>query len=388
MLGVFYKYFRMRKIEGLLYSNNNKIALKIKHGIIQEIEQVTNFNDASAHKRFIAPGLIDNQVNGYIGVEFSKPNLSVNEMLDIVRMHRKHGVTTFMPTVITASHKSLLNSFTNLSLTAHDPEVANAVSGYHLEGPYISPKDGYRGAHSLEDVRKPNWDEFQELNEAAQGKILQITIAPEIDGAIEFIKKCVQNDIVIALGHHNASAAVIERAVDAGARTVTHLGNGMANMINRFENPFWQQIADDRLMCSCILDGFHLPREMVKVLYRSLTSKRIILTSDMTMLAGMPPGKYVWDGKDVVLTDDGVIRLPEQNCFAGASLPLRIGVENVMKFTDCSLSEAIDMASINPAKLYGLNDRGVIQVGNRADLILFNFENGNINIIETVTVNT
>ncbi|PKQ44453.1 N-acetylglucosamine-6-phosphate deacetylase [Confluentibacter flavum] len=377
----------MRKIEGILYSNNQKIALKIEHGIIQEIEQVVDFKDADANKRYIAPGLIDNQVNGCIGIEFSKPDLLVTEMLDIVRMHRKHGVTTFMPTLITASHKSLLKSFANLSLTFRDPEVSNAVPGYHLEGPYISPEDGYRGAHSLKYVRKPNWDEFQELNETAEGNILQITLAPEIDGAIKFIKKCVQNNIVVALGHHNASSEIIEQAVDAGAKTVTHLGNGMANMINRFENPFWPQIADDRLMCSCILDGFHLRPEIVKVLYRSLTSKRIILTSDMTMLAGMPPGEYVWDGKDVLLTVDGVIMLPEQNCFAGASLPLRKGVENVMKYTGCNLREAIDMASKNPAKLYGLNDRGSIQVGNRSELILFNFENGKINITETVITN-
>ncbi len=373
----------MKKIEGILYSDNSQVSLEIEEGVIRRVERKEQPPGKTAGP-YIAPALIDNQVNGYIGFEFSRPDLSPEDMLKIVREHRKNGVATFIPTVITASRESLVRSFGNLAAALGNHEVARAVPGFHLEGPYISPEDGYRGAHSREYVRKPDWDEFMRLNEAAEGRIMQVTLAPEADGAIAFIKKCVQQNIVVSLGHHNGSAEDIERAVDAGARTVTHLGNGMANSIHRFNNPLWMQLAEDRLMCSLILDGFHLPPEMVKVFYRAKGPERIILTSDMTMLAGMPPGNYIWDGKEVRLTPEGIIRYEKENCFAGASLPLRTGIGNMMQFTGCSLAEAVDMASKNPAGLYGLSDRGSIAAGKRADLILFTMENGIMNIIETI----
>ncbi len=222
------------------------------------------------------------------------------------------------------------------------------------------------------------------MNEIADGKIIQVTLAPEVKGAISFIEKCVENNIVIALGHHNANAAEIKRAVDAGAKTVTHLGNGCANSINRFNNPLWMQLAEDRLMSSLILDSFHLLPELVKVFYRAKGSKRIILTSDMTMLAGMPAGNYNWDGKEVVLTPEGVIMRPSEGVFAGASLPLITGVGNMMKFTDCGLHEAINMATKNPANLYEFEDRGSIKVGKRADLILFNLDDYKLTINKTI----
>ncbi len=374
----------MKKIEGILYSDNSRVSVEIEDGIIQKVSKIDSFNNETSAEQYIAPALFDNQVNGYVGIEFSKPDLSVDDMLRVVREHRKNGVVSFMPTVITGSFESLNRSFGNLAKTLQNPEVAYSVPGFHLEGPYISPVKGFYGAHRLEDVRKPDWDEFQQLNETANGKIMQVTLAPEVEGAIEFIKKSVQNNIVISLGHHNGNAEDIERAVDAGARTVTHLGNGMANSINRFENPLWMQLADDRLMSSLILDGFHLRPEIVKVFYRAKGAERTILTSDMTMLAGMPPGNYVWDGNDVELTPEGIIMFPKANCFAGASLPLKVGVGNMMKFSGCSLGEAINMASKNPADLYGLNDRGVIAEGKRADIILFNLKGGTLNIVDVV----
>lgn len=374
----------MRKIEGNLYSDNSKVSIEIKNDLISKIETIDRFSNVNNENYFIAPALIDNQINGYLGTEFSIPNLSIDDMHKVVAGLQQKGVATFLPTVITASQVSLTNSFKNLSNARMDIEVSISVPGFHLEGPYISPESGFRGAHSLDDIRKPNWDEFQRINEVADGKIIQVTLAPEIDGAISFIKKCVENDIVVSLGHHNASADEIKLAVDAGARTVTHLGNGCANEINRFNNPLWMQLADDRLMSSLIVDGFHLLPEIVKVFYKSKGNENIILTSDMTMLAGMPSGDYIWDGKEVVLTPEGIIILPEANCFAGASLPLIDGVGNMMKFTNCSLEDAINMATKNPAKLYGFEDRGSIEVGKRADIILFNLENNKLNIQETV----
>ncbi len=374
----------MKRIEGVLYSSLNKVSIEIENGIIQKIESIATFENESSAKCFIAPGLIDNQINGYLGTEFSLPNLTTDDMVKIVNTLYKKGVTSFLPTVITASQESLINSFKNLARARNHSDVANSIHGYHLEGPYISSEEGYRGVHSLKDIRNPNWDEFQKLNEAADGKILQVTLAPEREGAVEFIKKCVQHNVVVSLGHYNATADVVKRAVDAGAKTVTHLGNGCANMINRFTNPFWMVMAEDRLMSSLILDGFHLLPEMVSTFYRTKGIDRIILTSDMTMLAGLPPGDYHWDTKDVVLTEEGVIRSKEDNCFAGASLTLDVGIGNMMKFTGCSLEEAINMASKNPASLYQLDDIGTIAIGKRADLILFNIKDNKLDVVQTI----
>lgn len=374
----------MKKIEGVLYSTLNKVSIEFENGIIKKIESITTFENESSAKCFIAPGLIDNQINGYLGIEFSLANLNSDDMIKVVKALYKKGVTSFLPTVITASHESLINSFTNLARARKHSDIADTIPGYHLEGPYISSEEGYRGVHSLKDIREPKWDEFQKLNEAAEGRILQVTLAPEIEGTVEFIKKCVQHNVVVSLGHYNATSDVVKRAVDTGAKTVTHLGNGCANTINRFTNPFWMVMAEDRLMSSLILDGFHLLPEMVTAFYRTKGKDRMILTSDMTMLAGLPPGDYHWDTKDVVLTEDGVIRSKEDNCFAGASLTLDVGVGNMMKFTGCSLEEAINMASKNPASLYQLNDRGTITVGKRADLILFNMEDNKLDIAKTI----
>ncbi len=373
----------MKKIEGILYSTGESVSVEVQDGIIREVRVTTSPVQKKEDALYLAPAFFDNQINGYIGTEFSDPLLTTEVMLKIVKALQRVGVVSFLPTVITASHTSLLRSFRNLSAALEHDEVAYSVPGFHLEGPYISPVDGYRGAHSREHVRLPDWDEFMVLNEAAGGRILQVTLAPEVEGAEAFIRKCVEHGVVVSLGHHNGSAEDIRRAVDAGARTVTHLGNGMANHIHRFNNPLWMQLADDRLMSSLILDGFHLPPEMVTVFYRAKGSGRIILTSDMTMLAGMPPGKYEWDGKEVRLTDEGIILLEKENCFAGASLPVHVGVGNMMRFTGCSLKEAVEMATKNPAGLYGMKDRGGMEPGMRADLILFTLEKGKLNIRET-----
>jgi len=374
----------MNKVEGYLFSSKNKISLEIENGLIKKIENISSFENKSSEKYFISPALFDNQINGYLGIEFSKPDLSLEDMRKVVKGLRKVGVGIFLPTVITASFESLVNSFKNLSEAIKDKNIALSIPGFHLEGPYISPVEGYRGAHTLEHIRKPDWDEFQKINEAAEGKILQVTLAPEVEGAIPFIEKCVQNNIVISLGHHNATTDEIKKAVDAGAKTVTHLGNGLANEINRFKNPLWMQLTEDRLMSSIIVDGFHLLPEIVKTFYRAKGKDRLILTSDITMLAGLSPGNYKWDGKDVVLTPEGIIMLPEQNVFAGASLPLIVGVGNIMKFTGCSLKEAVDMATVNPAKLYGFENMVNIKVGNPANLVLFKMNNYKPEIVQTI----
>jgi N-acetylglucosamine-6-phosphate deacetylase len=234
---------------------------------------------------------------------------------------------------------------------------------------------GLRGAHLEKYIRPPDWDEFSAMQEAAGQGIKLITLAPEAPGAIHFIRKCSEAGVVVSLGHHNGTTGIIRQAVDAGASASTHLGNGCANLINRHENPLWPQLAEDRLTVTLIADGFHLNREELQCFYRMKGIERTVLVSDALDLAGLPPGEYTRGERTVVLTPD-VAKYPAENVLAGAASPLITGVSNMMKFTRCSLGEAIQMASTNPAKMIGLHDRGEIKLGKRADLILFTIEDG------------
>lgn len=365
-------------IEAIHYETNKPVRIETANGLITRISET----DESIREKglYVAPGLIDNQINGYKGVDFSDPQLDTGKIRTAVEAIRKEGVTTFFPTIITGSHENLLKTFRNLAESMKDVEIRKSVPGFHLEGPYISPVEGFYGCHPAEYIRKPSWMEFCEYQEAAKGNIRQVTIAPEAEGAMEFIRLCVLNNIIVAIGHTNASAEQIKQAAEYGAKLSTHLGNGCANLIDRHHNPLWPQLANDLLKISVIVDGHHLLPEEVKVFYKVKGPQNIVLTSDLTHLGGMAPGKYNFLGSEVVLTGEGLIKNPMLNCLAGASLPLRTGVENIIKFTGCSLGEAINMAAANVARIYNLSDRGVLAPGKRADLILFEINGNKIEI--------
>jgi len=213
---------------------------------------------------------------------------------------------------------------------------------------------------------------------------LQVTIAPEMEGAQDFIKKCHEKGIVVAVGHHNANKQQLDLAVENGARISTHLGNGCANMINRHYNPLWPQLSNDDLMISIICDGFHLLPEEIRVFYKTKGVDKTIITSDVTSYAAMEPGQYkTQTGETIELTKEGKLFYPAQNVLYGSASPITNGVGYIMKVTGCSLADAIQMSCTNPAKLYGLNDRGTMESGKRADLILFTLDDFKVNIQKT-----
>ena len=154
-----------------------------------------------------------------------------------------------------------------------------SIPGFHLEGPYISPIKGFRGAH-LKNTSKTKLEEFLEIQKAANNHIKLITLAPELEGAIPFIENCVKSGLVVSLGHHNGSVSDIQNAVKAGARMATHLGNGCANQINRHHNPLWPQLSEDLVKITIIADGFHSTKEEVRSFYKVKGSHNTILVSD------------------------------------------------------------------------------------------------------------
>jgi N-acetylglucosamine-6-phosphate deacetylase len=374
------------QIEGLHYRDNTPVRISIKDGLIARVDKISGLQEGDG-RLIVAPGLIDNQVNGYMGYSFVDigKELTMEGITDLTAAFWKAGITSFLPTLTTNAHSIFIKNCKLLAEAKDNPAIRGSIVGIHLEGPYISPENGYRGAHPLIHVRKPDWEEFSMLRVAAGGNILQVTLAPETEGAMEFITRCKEAGIIAGLGHHNGSSAQITEAIDRGAVIATHLGNALANSINRWNNPLWPQLADDRLNISMICDGFHLTPEQIRVFYKTKGPEKIIMTSDMSPLGGLPPGYYLNAiGDTLELKPEGVIFYPAQNVLSGAASPLSKMIGHVMKVTGCDLATAIQMASTNPARLYGLQDRGELSPGMRADLILFTLEDSAVDIKKTV----
>lgn len=367
-------------VEGLLYLDGKPVSVEIVDGIISRVRPLSPGSDLP--EAYVAPGMIDIQINGYMGVDFSDQDLTPDQMHEATFALWKEGVTSYLPTLITRDQERLARSFSLLAEAMNDEIISRSIPGFHLEGPYISPVKGYRGAHPEEHVRLPDWKELSELQECAQQGIRLVAVAPEMEGAIPFIGKCRDGGMVVTLAHHNGSPEDIEQAVEAGATLSNHLGNGCANEINRHHNPLWPQLSNDGLSISIISDGSHLTREEVRTFYKVKGPEQTILVSDALSFAGLPLGTYEKDGEIYELTSE-VVKFPSENVLAGAALPLSKCLEKVMSYTGCSLGEAIRMASTNPARLMGLDHLGEIKEGYRADLILFTLEDGEMVIQKT-----
>jgi N-acetylglucosamine-6-phosphate deacetylase len=367
-------------VQGTLYSDDNLVTVTIENGKISALQKLKK--PKNTPEVYIAPGLIDVQINGYMGIDFSGPDLTVEGVKTATKALWKAGVTSYFPTVITSDIARIKKNFAILAEARKDPEIGSSIPGFHLEGPYISPLAGFRGAHLEKYIKAPDWDEFQDIQKAANNGILLITMAPELEGAIPFIKKCVANGVTVSLGHHNGSASDVQLAVGAGAKMATHLGNGCANEINRHNNPLWPQLSNDAITASIIADGFHLNREEVRTFYKAKGVENTILVSDALDLAGLPPGEYTRGERTLVLTTD-VVKLPKENVLAGAASPISKCVGVVMEYTECGLKNAIQMASTNPAKLFSLDELGELEIGKRGDLIQFTMKNNRMNILKT-----
>ena len=366
------------------YADGSLVKIVFKDGIITDISPSKAGKEAIDY--YVAPGFIDTQLNGYANVSFSQENLDEKGIDKITTALWKEGVTTYFPTLVTGPREMYLDNLKVLGRYIDNHPNGSGLPGAFLEGPYISPIDGFRGAHNKKYVRDPDWNEFESFIKASGNHILLVGLAPEKNGAIEFIKKCIEKDIFVSLAHHNGPTDLITQAVDLGAIVSTHLGNGCANQIHRHNNPLWPQLSEDRLTPTIIVDGHHLLREEVRTFYKVKGSENLILVSDATRLSGMPPGEYEWVGMKVLMTEDGKLRMQEQDVLAGASFPINTGISNIMKFTGCSLQEAVDMASKVPARVFELKDRGVLEKGKRADMVLFKQENGNIVVHKTIVM--
>src|SRR5262249_24094237 len=266
-----------------------------------------------------APAFFDLQINGCHGKAFSSADLTSDDVATIVQECHKHGIAQLFPTLITNSFAALEHGLSTLRRSRdRDSKLARAIPGIHLEGPYISPEDGPRGAHPRAHVRAPDWEEFCRLQDSAGGLIRLVTLAPEWDGALAFIERATAAGIVISLGHTAADGPRIRDAIRAGARLSTHLGNGSHALLPRHPNYIWEQLAADELCASIICEVHDLLPSIIRCILRVKTPARAILTCDASSLAGLPPGRYhAWDQEFDVIPE-GRIVLPGTAYLAGS----------------------------------------------------------------------
>lgn len=361
------------RVSGIILGNKKASDILIRDGIVVSITKIgAGGVDAGSSKSWVAPLLFDIQVNGLRGVNLQTASTKVQDVLAITDMLAWTGIKHWVPTIITSPIEMMLHTCRTVAEAMKEPAGARAIPGVHLEGPFISPEDGPRGAHPKRYVRKPDVAEFDRLYDAAEGKILYVTLAPELDNVEALIRHIISRGAKVAIGHHNATADQIARAVDAGACLSTHLGNGLASMINRHANPLWPQLADDRLAAALIPDLEHLPAHPMKIFVRAKGPERIVLTSDCVHIAGLKPGKYFLGGQEVELLASGRICLSGTDLLAGSSLGLLQGVVNAAHVTELTLEQAFQSAGPIPAKLFGMPYSFALpKEGAKADFVLF-----------------
>lgn len=321
---------------------------------------------------FVSPGFVDIQVNGFAGVDFSEPTLEPEKAISILPAIWKTGVTAFCPTLVTNSIGRLERNFRVLEQARMlDARFAASVPGYHLEGPYLSPGESH-GAHDPALMHVPRWDEFSRVQEAAGGNIAIVTLAPELPGACEFIRRAHDAGVVVAIGHTDGTPEHIHQAIEAGAVLSTHLGNGCPEYIHRHRNPLWAQLASGRLSVSLICDGFHLPRDLVRVAFRAKGENACILITDAIHAATLPPGRYSLVGREVELLPSGQVVTADRQSMAGSTLSMNRAVSVFTEYAEASLQQALRAATYNPGCLLGRGEVCTeLAEGQIANLVLF-----------------
>lgn len=349
------------------------------------IQRVTPLPTTASEDTIIGPGFVDLQINGFGGVDFNQ-GLTADGMLTAVQELWTEGVTTSYPTIITNSDDAIGAAAAAVGeACSRDLPAAGGIGGIHLEGPFITPVDGPRGAHPQEYVKAPDWDLFCRWQAQSGGGIRIVTLSPEWEAAADFIGRCVREGLVVGIGHTAADSEAVHRAVDAGASLATHLGNGAHLELPRHPNYIWAQLADDRLWASLIADGFHLPEDVLRVMLR-VKEGRAIIVSDAVYLTGMPPGMYKTHvGGEVRLTEAGKLHLAgNARILAGSAQTQLFGLRHLVQSGIAELGDAWDMCSVMPATLMGLPVSAGLQEGAPADFVVASPPESGLAIQKTV----
>ncbi len=341
--------------------DSSKPLEKNAQGLLKSLPVEAGPESWKGASRVVSSGLCDLQVNGFAGVDYNAPSMTQEAFEQSLFSILRTGVTTFLPTIITGSVDWQTRCFRALEAGRNASKLAQTmVPGYHLEGPFLNPEEGFRGCHPAKWMVPAKWDHFEQLQEAAGGRIRLITVAPEIKGVLELIPMWVEQGIAVAIGHCNPSREILLKAADAGATLSTHLGNSTAQMLPTKDNPILGQLAEDRFSASFIADGFHQKPHVLGVYLRAKKSTRTILVTDGTAGSAAPPGVYSLGPISIERQPEAVVYLPGTRNLAGSAATLSDCLANVVNWFGTPFDEAIRWASEQPRLLIGLPETQLI----------------------------
>jgi N-acetylglucosamine-6-phosphate deacetylase len=326
-------------------------------------------------------GLVDLQVNGYAGVDFNRTDTTAETLDHALATMLSHGTTRCLPTIITASIEVMAARLAALDAAVERSRLGPwMVMGYHLEGPFLSAEDGYAGCHPKAQMRTAAIEILERLERGLRRPVRLLTVAPEREGVLDLIPKAIDSGKTIAIGHTAATRAQIEAVAAAGARLSTHLGNGIAHLLEKNENPLFAQLGEDRLVASFIADGIHIPPYMLRFYVRAKGLARTILVTDATASAAAAPGLYTLGDVQIEKSSDGVVREPGSPYLGGSSATMDAVLRNAMAWLPATFDEALGLARANPLRLLG--EANVPDAGSPLEYVTWRTGNSGPEVVE------
>ena len=324
-------------------------------------KDVLNYTDSIA-----APGFIDIHTHGYGGHDATSGE--EKDFIDFAESILRHGVTSFLPTTVTASQDVLLGRATMLRNAMEKNEKGAEILGLHLEGPCVG-KGKEAGVQNIEFARNPNVSELEELVKASKGNIRKVTLAPELPGALEYIRRAKELGIVAAAGHTNATFEEAITGFDAGITICNHLFNGMRLFHHREPGIIGACLVRKDTYAEIIADMIHLHPVAISVAIKAKGPKKIILITDAAPQTGLPDGEYELGGIETIVKD-GISRIKATGRLASSTLTMNNAIKNMVTKLNLNLKNAIRMATLNPADALNLSDRGRLVPGCVANVIV------------------
>jgi len=348
------------------YATGQVVRLGWQHGVITQVEAVAGPSERDV---WLAPALVDLQINGFAGVDFQRDDLTIEAVLIAARALRAAGCSRFFLTLVTDEWPKLVRRLKRLyQLRAGHEELGRVIAGWHIEGPFLSAVPGFHGAHNPALMLDPTPDHIRELRASTRTDPVLLTIAPERQGALEAIAVARSLDIKVSLGHTNASSEVLRQAVKAGATGFTHLGNACPQLLDRHDNILWRVLDTPGLTVSLIPDQVHVSPPLFRLVHRALGAEAIYYTTDAMAAAGALPGRYTIGALEVEVGADQIVRQPGKSNYAGSALQPIDGVFRAARMLGRDWRRAWDGFAIYPAKFMGI--RGGLTLGCPADFCL------------------
>jgi len=350
-------------------------AIVVEKGRIREIVNKEELSTATligaevieGKDKYIVPGYIDIHVHGGGGSDVMDGNYEAINQIAIAHSH--FGTTSFLPTTMTMNKNKIIRSLKTIYEAKLKGTEGAEILGVNLEGPYINPEK--KGAQREIDIRKPSIKEFSELNKASGNMIRLVTVAPEMPGAIGFIKYLCKQGIIASVGHTNATYVQTQAGIQAGLSHVTHTFNAMRGLHHREPGVVGAALTSPELTVEVIADGIHIHPIVLKILTKIKESEKVVLITDAMRAAGLKEGTYDLGGQEVIVAK-GQARLKD-GTLAGSVLTMDKAVKNMVSKVGVLLPRAIQMASFNPAKSIGIDDKkGSLEPGKDADIVILN----------------